>query len=84
MVTPGPTSTTLAGALVAADDRELLEAHHLGDLGVEDHVAGDEVLVGVAQAGGGQLDLDLAGLRVVELDVLDAPLGVRLPQDGGS
>ena len=51
-----------AGALVAADDRELGQAHHLGDLGVEDHVPGDEVLVGVAQARGGQLDLDLAGL----------------------
>ena len=33
---------------------------------------------------GGQLDEDLARLRRVELDVLDAPVGVRLPQDGGA
>ena len=71
---PGPDLDHLASALVAADDRELLEADQLGDLGRQDHVAGDEVLVGVAQARGSELDLDLAGLRLVELDVLDAPV----------
>ncbi len=42
----------LAGALVAADDGELGQPHEVGDVLREDHVAGDHVLVGVAQAGG--------------------------------
>ena len=61
-----------AGALVAADDRE-------GD----GDVAGDEVGVGVAQPGGGQLDEDLLLLGRVELDLLDAPLLAEAPQHGG-
>ena len=43
------------------------------------HVAGDEVLVGVAQAGGLPLDEHLAGLGRVELDLLDLPVLVRHP-----
>ena len=81
VVTLGADLDHLAGALVAADHGKLLEAHHRRDLGVEHQVAGHEVLVGVAHARGRQLDLHLTGLRGVELDVLDAPLGPRLPQD---
>ena len=82
-VTPGADLDHLAGALVAADHRELLDAHLLWRLLGQRHVAGDQVLVGVAQAGADELDQHLAGLRRIELDLLDAPLGLRLPQDGG-
>ena len=51
-----------AGALVAADDRQL-----------ERQVAGHQVLVGVAHAGGGDLHQHLTGLGLVEVDLLDAP-----------
>ena len=61
-----------AGTLVTADDRQL-----------ERQVAGHEVLVGVTQPRRGQLDEDLPGLRRIELDLLDAPRRVGLPQDGG-
>ena len=64
----------LTGALVPADDRELLNAELGGDRGVERHVAGDEVLVGVAQAGADQLEEDLTGLRRIEVDLLDDPV----------
>ena len=73
----------LAGALVAGHDRELLPAHHGGDLGVEDHVAGDQVLVGVAHAARRELHQDLAVLGRVELDLLDLVLGVRRVQHRG-
>ena len=71
----------LAGTFVAADDRELLDAQFGGDLRWHHHVAGDEVLVGVAQARGGQLHQHLALLGRVERDVLDAPVRVRLPEN---
>ena len=58
------------GALVTADDGS---GHR--------HVAGEQVLVGVAHAGRRQLDEDLALLRRVELDGLDAP-GLSVPQHG--
>ena len=61
-----------AGALVAADDRQL-----------EREVTGQQVLVGVAQAGGGDLHQHLTGLGLVELDLLDAPRRVDLPEDRG-
>jgi hypothetical protein len=61
-----------AGALVAADDGQL-----------EGQVTGDEVLVRVAHAGAGELDEHLTRLRRVQLDLLDAPRCVRLPQDCG-
>jgi len=51
-----------AGALVAADDRE---AHP--------RVALLDVVVGVAQPGRVELDPDLVGLRLVELEVGDLP-----------
>ena len=52
-----------AGALVAA--RERVDADR--------DVAGGDVVVGVAQPGGHQLDLDLARPRVVDLEVHDLP-----------
>ena len=74
----------LAGTFVATDDRELLEPEHVGGLLRDDHVARADVLVGVAQAGADQLHEDLTGLGRVEIDLLDAPVGVRLPQDCGA
>ena len=57
------------GALVSADDGE---GHG--------HVAGEQVLVGMAHARCRQLDEDLALLRRVELDGLDAPR-LTVPQN---
>ena len=45
------------------------------------HVAGEQVLVGVAHARGGELDEDLALLGRVELNGLDAPR-LTVPQNG--
>src|SRR6202035_2064806 len=59
-----------AGALMAADDGK-------GD----GHVAGEQVLVGVAHARGGKLDENLALLGRVELNGLDAPR-LAVPQNG--
>ena len=59
-----------AGALVAADDRQL-----------ERQVTGDEVLVRVAHPRGRQLDQHLARAGRVELDLLHAPRRADLPQD---
>ncbi len=73
----------LTGAFMAADDRELLEAELVGDLGWHDHVAGHEVLVRMAQPGAGQLHQHLARLGRIERDVLDAPVGVRPPENRG-
>ena len=58
-----------AGALVPADHRKLPVG-----------VAGAEVLVGVAQSRRRQLDHDLTRPRRVELDLLDDPVGIALPQ----
>ena len=51
-----------AGTLVATDDRQL-----------EREISRHEMLVGVTHPGCGQFDQHFAGLRVVELDLLDAP-----------
>ncbi|CDZ87968.1 hypothetical protein RHRU231_360088 [Rhodococcus ruber] len=61
-----------AGAFVATDDRRPVE----GD------VAGVDVVVTVADAGGGELDPHLPALGGIDLDFLDAPTGPgsRLPQ----
>ena len=77
----GPDLHDLARALVAADHRELLDAQLLLRLVGQRQVTGEQVLVGVAQAGSDQLHQHLASLRRVELDLLDAPVGLRLPQD---
>src|SRR3546814_15357101 len=76
-----PDLDDLAGAFVAADAGELLEPAQRGDPGVEDHIAGEPMLVGVAAPGCGPLDLYLTRLRIFELDVLDAPPGLGFPQD---
>ena len=81
---PGPDGLDHAGALVAADDREeAVEAHHREHLRRRDHVAGDEVLVAVAQAGGLPAHEDLTLLRIVDVDLLDLPVLLGSPQDGG-
>ena len=73
----------LAGALVPADDRQRAQPGHLGDLRRERDVAGDEVLVRVAQPGRGELDHHLALLGWIEDDVLHAPRGIGFPQNRG-
>ena len=77
---PGASQSTLgpdllddAGSLVAADDRQ-----------GERQVAGHQMLVGVAQAGADQPHQDLAVLRGIQVDLLDAPVLADLPQDRGS
>ena len=62
-----------AGALVAADHRQL---HR--------HVTGDQVVVGMAQAAGGQLHQHFAVLGAVEVDLFDLPLLVQTPQHPGA
>ena len=58
-----------AGPLVAADDR------------VPDRdVAGAQVVVGVAQPGGGEPDKHLAGLRLVEVELDDLERLADVPQ----
>ena len=44
-------------------------------------VSGGHVVVGVAQAGGGKLDLDLAGAGVLQLEVDDLVLAGGLPDN---
>jgi hypothetical protein len=53
-----------SGALVPA-------AHRVGG---NRHVAGGDVVVGVAQPGGGQLDLQFTGAGVVGHQIRDLPL----------
>ena len=59
-----------ASTFVTTDDRQ-----------VERQVTGDEVLVGVTQTRGRQLDENFAGSRWVELDLFHAPRRPELPQD---
>ena len=74
--TPWPDLHHDAGALVAAD--------HGGAGVAPGQIAGDEVLVAVAHAGGGELDQHLTVLRRVELDLLDAPRRVEFVQDSSA
>ena len=60
-----------AGALVSAQHRE--SKHR--------DAAGDQVVVGVAHAGGFHLDLDLIFGGVTDLDLLDRPRLVELPDE---
>ena len=73
----------LTGALVAADHRELLDPELLLRLLGERQVASEQVLVGVTQPRPDELHQHLTGLGRIELDLLDAPLGLRFPQDRG-
>src|SRR6185437_15489005 len=63
------------------DPRALVPAH---DRQPDRRVAGGDVVVGVAQSGGHDLDPDLVRLRVVQLEVGDLPADVRSPGDGGA
>ncbi len=70
--TPGPISTHHPGALVSADHREGAGQAGLNpQLLREDEVAGDEMLLGVAQSRCLPLDEDLAGRRWGDLDLFD-------------
>ncbi|MCO5556202.1 hypothetical protein L7F22_009747 [Adiantum nelumboides] len=60
-----------AGALVATGER----------VDADRDVAGGDVVVGVAQARRGHLDLDLAGARLVEFEVDDLVLARSAPDD---
>ena len=67
--TPGTHFGDDAGALVAAENRKA--AHR--------DPAGHQVVVGVAHPGRFHLDLDFVLLRVADLDFLDRPRLVELP-----
>src|SRR6185437_6809752 len=62
-----------AGALVPAHDRQ-----------PDGGVAGDDVVVGVAEPGRHQLDPYFVRLRLIELQVDDLPACVRSAGDGGA
>src|SRR4051794_26540765 len=62
------------GALMAADDRH----RHSGE------VPGADVMIGVAQPGGFERHQDLTVLGTVEFDLLDAPVLIDVPKDGGT
>ena len=84
LVTPGADLDHHPGALVAADEGERVgQAQLLAQRLGRDHVARDQVLVGVAQPGGAHLDQHLAGLGRVEVDLLDLPLLVQAPEHRG-
>jgi hypothetical protein len=70
---PGAGLLHHAGGLVPAD-------HRVAD----GHVAGADVVVGVAQACRLEADQHLAVLRVVEVEIDDVPLLAGLPHDGGA
>ncbi len=59
------------GAFVAAEDRE--RRHR--------DVAGDDVVIGVAHARHFERDLDLALARVTDLDLLDRPRLMEIPDE---
>jgi hypothetical protein len=62
-----------ARALVAADDRH----RHPGE------VAGADVVIGMAQAGGLEGHQHFAFLWTIEIYVLDTPFLIDIPQHGG-
>ena len=81
--TPGSDLGHHAGALVATDHREhRVDVEDLEHLGRGAHVAGAEVLVGVAHAGVGHLDDHLVGTGRIDLDLLDLPRLVEPRTDG--
>jgi hypothetical protein len=70
-VDPGAEADDGAGGLVAEQQRHRV-----------DHLPVTQAEVGAADPGGGEVDLDLAGARVVDLDVVDDPdLATRLGDD---
>src|SRR5262249_27996314 len=69
----GPDLLYDSRALMSADDRQ----RNTGE------IAGDDMVVRVAQAGRLERDEDLALLRPVEVDLLDAPPLVESPEHGG-
>ena len=70
-----------AGTLMATDEREELRAHEIEEILGRHHVAGDEVLVGVAHSCHLPVDEDLVRLRRVDGDLLDLPGLVDSPED---
>ena len=74
VVTPGPDVDHDARALVAEDGRE--DAFRVG--------ARQRVVVGVADAGGLDLDQHLAGARAFEVDGFDRQGRAGFPGDGGT
>ena len=83
--TLGPTSAHDPRALVPADHREhRLHAEDLEHLGRSAHVAGTEVLVGMAHAGIGHLDHHFVRTRGVDVDLFDLPRLFETGTDGGT
>ena len=71
--TPGPTASTMPGALVPEHQRQVVgpdALHH--------------VQIGPADARCGDAHAHLAGVRLVELDLLDAQRGAGFPEHSGA
>ena len=65
------------GALVTTEHRKPVRLRDTGrgpHLGGRQHVAGDEVIVGVADAGDGHPHQDFSGVRRIEIDLADLPV----------
>src|SRR5258708_3731651 len=60
------------------------QPHGTHDLVGRGHVALEDVVVGMAQTGGGHLDENLAGLRWIQLEFLDGPRPADVVQDRGA
>ena len=71
----------LARTLVATDDRKLLDAEFGCGGGLHDHVAGEQMLIGMAEAGPDEFEEYLACLRRVEFDFLDTPVLILSPEN---
>ena len=73
------------GTLVATDHREEVgDAHHLEHLLGRNHVAGDEVFVGVTQARSAPVHEHFAGLGRMHFDLFDRPRLIEPPENSGS
>src|ERR1700691_2019056 len=60
------------------------QSHRTHDLVGRGHVAFEDVIVGMAQPGGGHLHQNLAGLRWIQLEFLDGPRPADVVQDRGA
>jgi hypothetical protein len=74
-----------AGAFVTADRRKHRRQAVLArDLVGDRHVALENVVIRVAQAGRGHLDQNLAGAWRIELEIFDRPQPAHIVQDRGA
>jgi hypothetical protein len=73
-----------ASTFVTTNDREeTFNAHEGPELFGRNHVAGNQVLITVAQTCSAPVNNHFTGLRWVDFDFLDLPLLIQAPQYGG-